>query len=215
MNEQIWAEVAKRRLKLADFLETLSADEWDMPSLCKGWLVRDVVAHIILESRYSVVRDLPAFTKSRFNFNRFMFKVAKDLGRSSPATLISMVREDSNKRITPIGIRPRYVLADLLVHTQDIRIPLGKEEQIDLGVLRMLFADWQMSRLDLSTYIVGIRKRARRLEFVATDLSWQLGSGKRIEGRMQDVLLALLGRSVVMGRLKGPGLPVLAKRLSR
>ncbi len=215
MNERIWAEVARRRIELADFLETLSADEWNTPSLCHGWMVRDVVAHIILESRYSVIRDLPTFTKSRFNFNRFMFRVAKDLGRSDPTTLISMVREDSNKHITPVGIKPRYVLADLLVHEQDIRIPLGKEESIDVAVLRMLFSDWQMSRLDLSTYIVGIRKRTRRLEFVATDLSWQLGSGKRVEGRMQDLLLALLGRSVVLGRLKGAGVAILTKRLSR
>ena len=32
---------------LAQFLDTLSADDWRRPSACELWTIRDVVAHLI------------------------------------------------------------------------------------------------------------------------------------------------------------------------
>lgn len=32
---------------LADFLETLTPQRWDAESLCQGWRVRDVAAHVV------------------------------------------------------------------------------------------------------------------------------------------------------------------------
>ena len=35
------------RADLADFLATLTREQWESPSLCEGWRVRDVVAHVM------------------------------------------------------------------------------------------------------------------------------------------------------------------------
>ena len=35
------------RTDLADFLATLTLDQWEAPSLCERWRVRDVVAHVM------------------------------------------------------------------------------------------------------------------------------------------------------------------------
>lgn len=35
------------RTDLADFLATLTSEQWEAQSLCEGWRVRDVVAHVM------------------------------------------------------------------------------------------------------------------------------------------------------------------------
>src|SRR3954451_16013569 len=42
------AAVDRERLGLADLLDDLSDPEWAHPSLCAGWRVRDVAAHLAL-----------------------------------------------------------------------------------------------------------------------------------------------------------------------
>src|SRR5579872_4787538 len=37
---------------LADVLEAIGEDDWDTPSLCEGWRVREVVAHLTMPARY-------------------------------------------------------------------------------------------------------------------------------------------------------------------
>jgi len=37
----------EERADFAAFLATLSPQQWQAPTLCAGWLVRDVVAHVI------------------------------------------------------------------------------------------------------------------------------------------------------------------------
>ncbi len=39
--------------RLADSLEQQAPDVWDQPSLCAGWRVRDVVAHMTMPARLS------------------------------------------------------------------------------------------------------------------------------------------------------------------
>lgn len=41
------AMAAAERAEMADFLESLSAEQWEAPSLCAGWRVRDVAAHVV------------------------------------------------------------------------------------------------------------------------------------------------------------------------
>ena len=46
--EDSWRAIAAARLDLADLLEGLEEAEWDKPSLCAGWRVRDVAAHVAM-----------------------------------------------------------------------------------------------------------------------------------------------------------------------
>ena len=40
-------------LALAELLDTFPDAQWDTPSLCAGWRVREVVAHLTMPVRYS------------------------------------------------------------------------------------------------------------------------------------------------------------------
>lgn len=55
-NAELRAWIAAERRELADLLDTLRADQWDRPSLCAGWRVREVAAHMSLGFRLSLLR---------------------------------------------------------------------------------------------------------------------------------------------------------------
>ena len=43
---------------LAQFLDTLSADDWQRPSACDLWAIRDVAAHLIWAADFYTDGDL-------------------------------------------------------------------------------------------------------------------------------------------------------------
>lgn len=58
---EIWSEVHRTRLELADGIESLTAVQWDAPSWCPGWRVRDVLAHVVHiaeATQVSMIRDV-------------------------------------------------------------------------------------------------------------------------------------------------------------
>src|SRR5215217_3960245 len=46
--DTVWAAIDRQRLDLAALLDDLAPAEWEQPSLCAGWRVRDVAAHLAL-----------------------------------------------------------------------------------------------------------------------------------------------------------------------
>jgi uncharacterized protein (TIGR03083 family) len=67
----IRALVGEERSDLVALLRTLTNDEWDTPSLCTGWRVRDVVAHLLYDSmpvpRYFLGLVSAGFSPERMN----------------------------------------------------------------------------------------------------------------------------------------------------
>lgn len=213
-DKPVWKLVKKQRAELADFLVTLSQTEWDTPSLCRGWRVRDVVAHIILESRYTQRNSTLNLIRHGFNLNRFMFDIAVDLGKRSPEDLVGMLREDIEKEITPFMTKPSGVLADLLVHEQDIRIALGKEKKLNQSALKQVFSTFSSGSLGIGEYLVGVRKNIKGMKLIAKDIEWGIGNSQLvIEGTSQDILMAIAGRPSTLSRLKGSGVGILADRI--
>ena len=66
---ECWALVAGQRRDLADAVADLPGAAWDTPSLCAGWRVRDVVAHVVgnAEGTFTVRRALPGLLAHRFH----------------------------------------------------------------------------------------------------------------------------------------------------
>jgi uncharacterized protein (TIGR03083 family) len=60
-----WATVAAQRAILAGELDRLAADQWNEPSLCQGWQVRHVVAHLIGEATTTRTRQNPGRRRRR------------------------------------------------------------------------------------------------------------------------------------------------------
>src|SRR4051794_41658976 len=54
--DAVWASIDDERSSLADLLDDLGEEEWVHPSLCDGWRVRDVAAHLTLAT--AGVRDM-------------------------------------------------------------------------------------------------------------------------------------------------------------
>ncbi|MFC7572105.1 maleylpyruvate isomerase N-terminal domain-containing protein [Klenkia terrae] len=45
-DDELWRAAARERAALADDLATLTPEQWRRPSLCRGWGVEEVVAHL-------------------------------------------------------------------------------------------------------------------------------------------------------------------------
>ena len=46
--DEKWAVIAEQRRVLADLLDELDGWQWERPSLCEEWRIRDVAAHVAL-----------------------------------------------------------------------------------------------------------------------------------------------------------------------
>ena len=58
MDTEYWSAVRSLRLGIADVLESLDVQEWDAPSLCRGWRVRDVAGHVAVVTTITTWRML-------------------------------------------------------------------------------------------------------------------------------------------------------------
>ena len=84
--------IAAQRGELAAVLDALPASGWDEPTLCAGWRVREVVAHVTMPFRYSGRRFAMELVKSRGRFNEMADRVAlRDAARMSAAELTEIV----------------------------------------------------------------------------------------------------------------------------
>lgn len=52
----VWTDVRQERQALLELLETLTPEKWNTPSLCAEWRIRDVVGHMVSETRMTVAQ---------------------------------------------------------------------------------------------------------------------------------------------------------------
>ncbi|MEJ2867476.1 maleylpyruvate isomerase family mycothiol-dependent enzyme [Actinomycetospora sp. OC33-EN08] len=194
-------DVAAERLDLADQLEDLTDEEWTTPSLCAGWTVHDVVAHLTLSTGQPLVRTLLRMIPARGDYDAINRSDAVERARRyTPAELIAQLRAmaHDDRRFPLAGALDP--LNDLLVHRQDLAIPLGRA--VDAPAARAepcLAHTW-------SAPFVGAARRFAGLRLVATDGTWTAGEGPELRGPSSGMLLALNGRVAGLDRLDGPGL---------
>lgn len=194
--------VAEERSDLVTLLETLSADEWETPSLCEGWRIRDVVAHLCYDSM-PMNRYLMAFVRNGFSGHRLNRDLIDASGGLDPSELINALRSSVGRGMNA-GLAPTIVLADTLVHQQDIRRPLQRPRTIP--------ADRLLAVLDHPDPFASSRHRTRGLRFVATDVTWSRGEGLEVRGPGEAICLATMGRPIALDELNGNGLSVLRER---
>ena len=191
------------------YLHTLTDEQWDARSLCDGWMVRDVVGHILYGNELKLW-TLP-FRLARFGFSSDRSGKHYSIERAKDATPAELLRDFDARdpwagtcRVFP----PRLTLLDRLVHQQDIRRPLGHPRTIPED--RLLVVLGAAPRLGS---VFGAKKRTRGLRFVATDLDWSWGSGPEVTGPGEALLMSMLGRKQAVIGLGGPGLATFSGRL--
>ncbi|MGQ0717778.1 MAG: maleylpyruvate isomerase family mycothiol-dependent enzyme [Pseudonocardiales bacterium] len=197
----------QEREDLAAFLATLSPEQWEAPTLCAGWCVRDVVAHMIsydeLDGRGLVRR----FVKGRFLLSRVNAVGVEDYTTRRPRELLVLLNAYLEPRGLPAAFGGMVALVDGMIHHQDIRRPLGLPR--DIPSERLLPA----LRCALIAPPIGAFWRARGLRLIATDQDWSTGRGPEVRGTAEALLMAVAGRRGVVDELSGPGQGKLANRI--
>ena len=195
----VWRVIDEERSTLADLLEELTDKEWEQPSLCAAWRVRDVAAHLTL-AHLGWGEAAVALLRARGGFNRMIRDTALRQARlpveEYPLRLRAMV---GSRRKAP-GVTPLEPMLDLLVHGQDITVPLGRHRPMPLDA-----AATAATRAWAKNWPFRTRRRLHELQLVATDVSWTAGTGMPVHGPIADLLLLVTGRPLDPARLTGAG----------
>ena len=203
----LWEDVEAERTDLADLLATLTPEEWDVRSLCPEWRVRDVVGHLVMGSgKLPIVKTTVGFVKAGFNLDRMLGAAAIEFGDRPTDELLAQFREQASSHVRPPMTTSEDLLADVTVHAQDIRRPLGKVRTIPPERLRVVLG------LTIGAKLTGSKRRAAGLRFVATDVDWSTGDGPLVEGPGEALLMAIAGRPVALDECSGDGVGILRDR---
>jgi uncharacterized protein (TIGR03083 family) len=186
----VLAALEAERLALCARLDAIDPSSWSTPSLCPGWTVQDVVAHLTLSTRESTMDFVRGMLRHRGSFDRMTAERARQrAGAHTAAELVSQLRETAGSPSVAFGSSLRDCLIDVIVHTTDIAHPLGMDwptppDRVVIALDHALSSRWY-----------GARKRFADATLTATDIDWSRGAGpSTISGPAIDLLLIATGR---------------------
>ncbi|MFJ6808876.1 maleylpyruvate isomerase family mycothiol-dependent enzyme [Streptomyces anulatus] len=201
---EVWRLVHAERAALTDDLARLDPGQWDAPSLCEGWTVRDVAAHLVDAARTTRIGFVAGLVRARFDFDRQNARgVERERGASPQETLERLRRVASRTTTPPAPLDTRLV--EEVVHGEDIRRAVGLVRPYPQeAVVRAL-------RLQARTpaSFGGAKELVARVRLTATDADLSIGEGPDVTGPALSLLLAVSGRRAALDELDGPGLSVL------
>jgi uncharacterized protein (TIGR03083 family) len=200
--DQVWQVIDEQRLSVADLLEQLSDEEWLQPSLCAGWTLQQLGPGGVIAM----------VARWRGSMDRTIHHVACQRATAWPtARIIAGIRGMAGSRRHTIGVTYLETLTDILVHGQDIAIPLGRRHDMPpraaaVAASRVLTMRWPPP-LPAARKVAGFR-------LTATDTPWSFGEGPQVSGPIGALLLVCAGRLAALPQLSGEGAAGLAARLS-
>jgi len=199
----VWAIIDGERDALASDLGGCSPDAWATPSLCDDWTIEAVVAHMVATSQLSAPKFFVKFAGSGFNLPKMQAKdIAAERG-SNPAETLSKFKGRVDSRGRPPGPIDT-MLGEVMVHSEDIRRPLGIAHAYPREALARVADFYAKSNL-----VIGGKRRIEGVTLEATDTAWSHGSGPVVSGPILDIVLATTGRRAALDRLQGDGVDTL------
>jgi uncharacterized protein (TIGR03083 family) len=204
----IWPVVLTERASLVEELEGLRDEQWDTPSLCDRWTVRDVVAHMTATARITPGSFFPKLVGAGFSLRRLQAKDIVTQRGSSPAETLAHFKSVASSTTGPPGPK-ETMLGETLVHAEDVRRPLGIAHGYPVDALVATTDFYKGSNL-----VLGTKRRIDGLGLDATDAAWSHGVGPLVSGPILDLVLAMTGRTAGLDRLEGDGVAVLRDRAS-
>ncbi|QRY84033.1 maleylpyruvate isomerase family mycothiol-dependent enzyme [Tsukamurella tyrosinosolvens] len=119
------ATVAERT-RMASLLEGLTPEQWGADSLCAGWRIREVVAHLNMTDTQTQEEFGAALAEAGGDINAAVDRTARaDVARFSDAELLAIQRARVASRWTPGPGATQGALAHEVIHGLDITVPLG------------------------------------------------------------------------------------------
>jgi uncharacterized protein (TIGR03083 family) len=190
--------ITAHRRAFSDVLRGLPESNWDSPSLCSGWRVREVVAHMTMPFRYPAPRFLAEMARSRGNFARMADRVAHRDSRAPIDVLVEAWTTNENHPWKPPGGGLAGALNHDVVHGLDITIPLGIVHPVSEPALRIVL---EQATTPLS--LKHFRLDLTRIRLEADDLDWSYGDGEPLRGSGRHLLMVLMDRRLPAGLLSG------------
>ncbi|KGN34587.1 hypothetical protein N802_00370 [Knoellia sinensis KCTC 19936] len=218
-SDEIWAAIDDQRRRTANLLETLTAEQWDHPSLCDGWSVRHVAAHLTPTMQQQRIRDAISFMASHpkvlraGSLNGIIHDSAVLLAAElSEAEIIGRIRGMEGLRRHNAFVTERGSLIDILVHGQDIALPLG----LTLDMPAEAAAEAAERVWATRHTWLGVVFRNHSLDpyrLTATDTDWSVGEGLDVRASAGALLLLMTGRTARIDELEGAGADELRRSL--
>jgi len=196
-----FALIATERRALADLLEGLDPAELAVPSLCGAWTVKDVGAHLAGTLTGSTSEFLVAMLASRFSFDRANQRMTARRAALPVDDLTTVLREHAESRFVPPTMDWHAPLSDVMIHREDIAVPLGLPSDRPVGSWRHVL-EFLVSPKARRGFVSG---RLPDVQLRATDLDWGHGAGPEVSGPAAALALALSGRAAGLTALGGPG----------
>lgn len=197
----------EERADFTAYVSLLTPSQWQAPTLCDGWSVHDLVAHVVSYEELGLGALAARFLRGRLSPDRINALGVEQYGSCTPDDLVEMVRRHVSPRGLTAGFGGAIALTDTVIHHQDIRLALGHNRTIPPARLQVA--------LPFAMVAPPIRGAwtTRKLRVVATDLDWAFGWGPEVRGSAQALLMAVAGRSATLDELTGPGLDTLRRRI--
>jgi uncharacterized protein (TIGR03083 family) len=202
----IWSLVHAERAALATDLAGLTDAQWATPSLCTGFTVREVLAHLTAGASLNSARWLAGVIRCRFDFDKQVaMRLAEQLG-ATPTETLARFRGVVTSTIKP-PLPTTAMLGETIVHAEDIRRPLGVHRDYPVTTLTRLATYYQGSDL-----VVLAKGRIVGLRLQATDGPFVTGSGPLVSGSTLALIMAMTGRAAYCDELDGEGAATLRAR---
>lgn len=210
-HEEIYTRTARNRLAIADLLESLTPQQWRADTLCAGWTVHHLAAHLLQPMTVSFARFFAVSIRYRGDTAATVDHFAQKLARRSPSDLVTQIRAHAHDRVSPPRVGPMGPFADTCIHLSDIARPLGLSANVPQG-------DW----LELLDYLTSGKAapslspsdRTNGLALGATDADWSHGTGLDVSGPLEAIAMAIAGRSSAIADLTGAGVDTLRARIA-
>jgi uncharacterized protein (TIGR03083 family) len=206
MADDTWSVIHAERRALAADLANLTPEQWATPSLCSGWTVHDVLAHLVSTAELTPPAFLAGLIGSGFDFQRFTAKRIAAGTAGGPTATLEAFRAVETSTSSPPGPRTSW-LGEVLVHGEDIRRPLGIAHEYPVASVTAVTEFYAGSNM-----LIGGKRRVGGVTLEATDTDWSHGSGPRAAGPARALMLATAGRTAALDELSGPGVEILRSR---
>lgn len=199
--EDAWSLLARERRAFADLLDGLTLEQWEQPSLCEAWTIREVSTHMMVGQTGSWTGFLSALVRARGRFDGAN-RVMVDRRSSRPtAQVADDFRTQADNRFTPPGADWHAPLTDFLLHRLDVTVALGlTSASVDEAWPEALgFLTSQRARRTFTGGVLPV------LSVRATDVAWSTGAGSEVVGPAEALALAMTRRPHRLDELSGDG----------
>ncbi len=184
----IAAETCAERTRLAGLLTGLTPQQWAQESLCTGWRVREVVAHMTAPFHTSGLRILAGLVRAGFRYDRYAAPAARaDTARLTDADLLRILQDNLRTPWPRSAGGPEAGLSHDVIHGLDITEPLGLDRVPAERVALVLGQTTARSLRYFGVDLEGVR-------LVATDADASIGTGQVVQLPAHEILLVISGR---------------------